>query len=225
MSVDFNAFAKKNNASVLQFDEELVLQKEQREEIIFWGSAYGSEFVEMPDNAFTSEPAYRTWCWKTTGLMPRKRTPQVFDDYIRPRMEAAEVRKSLAGTEYGIEVDDAIEGAVATFINRIKNLDSGGDWQRGDAGMWVETVDESRGLEVVIRIKWLMERINLRESVGNTEGKIKRKDVCKRLVRYGRQIGDRGASINRHRSAYALPLEFLDGGFEALIVRNPNLKK
>jgi hypothetical protein len=226
MSVDFNAFAKKNNASVLQFDEELILQKEMREEIIFWGSVYGSEFVEMPDNAFTSEPAYRMWCWKTTGMMPRKRTPQVFDDYIRPRMEAAAIRKSLAGTEYGVEVDDAIESALSTHVSMrcLKDLDSGAELQRGDAGVWVETVDGSRGREVIIRIKWLMEKLSLREMVGNTEVKIKRKDVCKRLVHYGRQVGGRDAAVNRHRCAYALPIEFLDGGFEALHTQ-PNLKK
>ena len=61
-----------------------------------------------------------------------------------------------------------------------------------------------------------MEKINAREAVGNTEGKIKRRDVCKRLLFYGRQVGDRDASVNRWRCAYALPIGFLDGGFETL---------
>jgi hypothetical protein len=82
--------------------------------------------------------------------------------------------------------------------------------------LWLETIDQSRGQEVVIKVNTLMKKINSFESVGNTEGKIKRRDVCKRLVHYGRQVGGRNASPNRLRCAYALPIEFLDGGFEAL---------
>jgi hypothetical protein len=81
---------------------------------------------------------------------------------------------------------------------------------------WLETIDKERGLEVVIRINGLMKIINAREAVGNTEGKIKHRDVCKRLIYYGRQVGDRDASVTRLRCAYALPTEFLDGGSEAL---------
>jgi hypothetical protein len=102
----------------------------------------------------------------------------------------------------------------------LKCVDEGDDVEKSVNGVWLETVDPARGLELVIRIKWLMQRINERESHGNTEGRIKRKDVCKRLVHYGRKIGDRGASINRHRCAYALPLEFVEGGFDVIEIRN-----
>ena len=88
----FNKFAMDNGASPLHLDENLILQKESREEIIFWGSVYGSEFIEMPDNAFTSEPAYRTWCWKTTGMMPKKKGTVGFDDYIRTKMLEATIK-------------------------------------------------------------------------------------------------------------------------------------
>ena len=95
MTANYNEFAQDNGASILYLDENLILQKEVREEIVFWGSIYGSKFVEMPDHAFTSESAYRTWCWKTTGMMPEKRTPREFDKYMRPRMEKAAVRQGL----------------------------------------------------------------------------------------------------------------------------------
>jgi hypothetical protein len=82
--------------------------------------------------------------------------------------------------------------------------------------MWVETLDSHHGPEVIIKIKALMKKINDRAFVGQTEGRIRRKDVCKRLVRYGRQVDDREASVNRLRNAYALPLGFLDEGFDSL---------
>jgi hypothetical protein len=61
-----------------------------------------------------------------------------------------------------------------------------------------------------------MKLINAREIGGNTEGHIKRRDVCKRLVYYGRQVGGRDASVTRLRCAYALPEAFVEGGFEVL---------
>jgi hypothetical protein len=216
----FKGFAEKNGGSALYLDEELVLQKEVREEVIFWGSVYGSRFVEMPDNSLTSESAYRTWCWKTSGMMPEKRNTREFDKYIRPRMEAAEVRESLPGTEYGAEVDAAIEDVLRAYCKSLVCIDDGEEIKIND--IWLETLDEKRGLEVVLKIKWLMKRINERESYGNTEGKIKRKDVCKRLVYWGRKVGDREASINRHRSAYALPLACLEEGFDAIQIRKAN---
>jgi hypothetical protein len=211
----FNQFAQQNGATTLHLDENLVLQKELKEEIVFWGSIYGSEFVEMPDNAFTSEAAYRKWCWKTSGMMPAKRTPTEFDKYIRPKMLEATVRQSLPGTEFGAEVDDAIEEVLLFFTRNCKNVDAGAVWENGDHGVWFETLDKSRGPEIIVKIKWLMRKINDREAGGNTEGKIKRKLVCKRLVHYGRQVDDRGGTVNRLRSAYALPIAFLEGGFEA----------
>jgi hypothetical protein len=211
----FNQFAQEHGASALVTDENLILQKELKEEIVFWGSVYGSDFVEMPDHAFTSEAAYRTWCWKTTGMMPAKRSPGEFDKYIRPRMLDAETRGTLVGMEYGVQIDDAIEEILGRYIRDIKSVDNGWEWIPGTV-MWCETVDENRGEEVIVRIKELMRRISTLQSVGVTEGKIKRGDVCKRLVHYGRQVAGRGASVNRLRCAYALPLEFLEGGFEAL---------
>jgi hypothetical protein len=210
----FNKFAQENGASVLYLDENLQLQYENREEVVFWGSVYGSDFREMPDNALTSENEYRKWCWKTTKMMPKRRTAAVFDDYVRPRMMQASVRETLAGTEYGAEIDDAVE-AVLGFYRGCKDLDDGGEWSKGD-WIWIETLPDSKcGAEVIIKIKGLMEKINARESIGLTEGKIKRKDVCKRLVHYGRQVDDRGGSINRLRNAYALPARLLYYGFEA----------
>jgi hypothetical protein len=51
----YNEFMKENGGSGLYMDENLVLEREIREEIVFWGSVYHSKFVEMPDNAFVSE--------------------------------------------------------------------------------------------------------------------------------------------------------------------------
>jgi hypothetical protein len=45
---------------------------------------------------------------------------------------------------------------------------------------------------------------------------IKRGDVCKRLVHYGRQVADRDGSVERLRCAYALPIEVLESGFDAV---------
>ena len=214
----FNQFAKDNGASVLHLDENLILQKELREETIFWGSVYRSDFVEMPDAAFTSESAYRTWCWKTTGMMPRKRLASVFDDYIRPKMIEATVRPTLAGTEYGIEIEDAIEHIFGYSRSGVKDLDAEGVgvWSKGLL-LWVETLpDSGKGKELVIKINELMRRINAMESHGATQGKIKRKDVCQRLVHYGRQVADRNGSVNPLRSTYALPIDVLYEGFDAV---------
>jgi hypothetical protein len=172
----FNQFAQERGASTLYIDENLILQKELKEEIVFWGSVYGSAFVEMPDNALTSENEYRKWCWKTTGMMPEKRSAKEFDKYIRPRMLDAETRATLAGTEYGSEVDDTIEQTLTLLVKNPYDVDKGWEWTPGVV-LWVETVDGKRGQEVIIRIKELMRKINAREAVGNTEGKIKRKDT------------------------------------------------
>jgi hypothetical protein len=211
----FNQFAQERGASTLYMDENLILQKELKQEIVFWGSVYGSAFVEMPDNALTSENEYRKWCWKTTGMMPEKRSAKEFDKYVRPRMLDARVRATLAGMEYGAHIDDVIEDSLYPHLRNIKSVDNGWEWAPGEM-VWCETIDKSRGEEVIIRIKELMKRVSLRESTGVTEGKIRRGDVCKRLVHYGRQVGGRDASVNRWRCAYALPIEFLEGGFEAL---------
>jgi hypothetical protein len=215
-SEKFNQFVHQNGGSVLYLDENLVLQKEVREEIVFWGSVYQHEFVEMPDNALTSEGEYRKWCWKHTGFMPKKRTPAVFDDYIRPKMMEAVERVSLPGTEYGVEVEDAIELATETRRLKAKDLDAGDEWS--GEWLWVETLDERMGQEVVIRLKGLMKVLLGMESVGTTEGKIKRRDVCRCLIKYGRQVAGRDASVNRLRCAYALPIGFLDGGFDGVRV-------
>jgi hypothetical protein len=148
--MNYNDYVKQNGGSVLHLDEMLVLQKEIREETVFWGSVYGSAFVEMPEKAFTSEAAYRTWCWKTTGLMPEKRTPTEFDKYFRPIIFAATERLTLAGTEYGVEVEDAIEECLASRLKTIQSVDNGADVD--GLCVWVETIDDKRGPEVIIRI-------------------------------------------------------------------------
>jgi hypothetical protein len=177
----FNQFAQERGASTLYIDENLILQKELKEEIVFWGSVYGSAIVEMPDNALTSENEYRKWCWKTTGMMPEKRSAKEFDKYVRPRMLEAKVRATLAGMEYGAHIDDVIEEVLSRYVRNIKSVNNGWEWMPGTV-MWCETVDESRGEEVIIRIKELMKRINHVQSTGITEGRIKRGEVCKRLV-------------------------------------------
>jgi hypothetical protein len=169
----FNQFVHQNSGSVLYLDENLILEKELRQEIIFWGSIYGGEFREMPENAVTSENEYRKWCWKTTGFMPKRRTAGVFDDYIRPRMVSATARAVLPGTDYGAEVDDAIEVVLKIHSRNCKNLDTGGVWEQGD-WVWVETLPDSTcGQEAIIRIQGLMRRLGYRESIGQTEGKVK----------------------------------------------------
>jgi hypothetical protein len=210
-------FAAQHGASFLLVDEDLMLEKEIREEVAFWGSVYGSEFVEMPDAAFTSEPAYRTWCWKTTGIMPKKRnSTRDFDEYIRSKMLQATTREVLPGMEYGAEVDDAIERSLELYLGTAMSRKDGPWYQPGD-WVWLEDLDEGYGEEIIIRINPLLRQVNKREAIGHTQGKIKRRDVVKRLMHYGRKVGDRDASMNRLRSSYALPKEFLEGGFEALI--------
>jgi hypothetical protein len=197
----FNQFAQQHGASILHQEESLILQKELGEEIAFWGSVYGSEFVEMPENALTSENEYRKWCWKHTGMMPEKRTPKEFDKYIRPRMIEATIRPILAGSEYGIEIEDAIEAIFELHQHEkaVPDLDEegAGRWSRG-LMFWFETLPDSvNGAELIIKIKPLMRLLNTRESVGLTQGKIRRKDVLKRLAYYGRQVDDRNGGVER----------------------------
>ena len=148
-------------------------------------------------------------------MMPEKRSAKEFDKYVRPRMLEAKVRATLAGMEYGAAIDDVIEEVLSRYTRNVKSVDQGWEWMPGTV-MWCETVDKGRGEEVIIRIKELMKRINHVQSTGLTEGRIKRGDVCKRLVHYGRQVDGRDASVNRWRCAYALPMGFLEGGFEVL---------
>src|SRR5262249_37620060 len=148
----FNQFAQERGASTLYIDENLILQKELKEEIVFWGSVYGSAFVEMPDNALTSENEYRKWCWKTTGMMPEKRSAKEFDKYVRPRMLDAQVRATLAGMEYGAHIDDVIEEILSRYVRNIMSVDNGWEWIPGTV-MWCETVDQNQGEEVIVRIK------------------------------------------------------------------------
>jgi hypothetical protein len=215
---DINEFIKQNGGSVLNMDEALALQKEFREgDIIFWGKVYMMEdFVELPDDGLTSEATYRKWCLKVSGFSPEKRTPTEFSKYVRPIIFAAPPREIMPGCEYGAEVDAAIEDALSSHIRTIKNINNGWEYVSGTMA-WVETLDESRGPEIIIKIKTLMSKINQFESAGHTEGKIKRRDVGKRLLYYGRGIADRGGSVNRLRSAYALSIVYLEGGFEAVM--------
>jgi hypothetical protein len=82
--------------------------------------------------------------------------------------------------------------------------------------VWIETLPESKnGKELVIKIKPFMRRLNYREAHGNTEGKIKRKEVCKRLAYYGYQIEGRDGTVERLRCAYALPIMVKYEGLEA----------
>jgi hypothetical protein len=218
---DFNQFATRNGASILHLDEDLQLEKELREEIVFWGSVYKGRFVEMPDEAFTSEAAYRRWCLKTAGMMPAKRSPGEFDKYIRPRIEGAKVRQVAPGSEYGAATDEIIEQLVMMRKRQMLDVDDEDDV----TGQWVwkETIEKARGKEVVIKIKGIMRSISQFQSAGMTEEKITRRKVIERLLHYGRQVGDRQASVNRHRSAYALPIKFLEEGFEGLgeVVEGP----
>jgi hypothetical protein len=216
----FNQFAQQNGGSVLHQDENLILQKELKEELVFWGSVYGSDFVEMPDTAFTSEAAYRTWCWKTTGMMPEKKG-NAFDKYIRTKMLEATVRPTLPGTEYGAEVEDAMERLLELGRNAERaNIDldeaGAGRWSRG-MSYWIETLpDSGNGQELIIRVKPFMRQLNYMESRGSTQGHILRREVCKRLAHYGRQISGRDGSVERYRCAYALPLAVLYEGFDAV---------
>jgi hypothetical protein len=123
----------------------------------------------------------------------------------------------LAGSEFGAEIDDAIEH-VLEFSRNLPDLDElgVGHWKR-EVAMWFETLSDSTvGKELIIKIKPFMRKLNEREAVGNTQGKMKRKDVMKRLAHYGRQVDDREGSVERLRSAYALPHMVLYEGFDAV---------
>jgi hypothetical protein len=213
MGDDYEDMVKKYGASILGRDENLKLEKENRREVIFWGSVYGSEFSQMPDTALTSEAEYRKWCWKKTGMMPEKRGPAPFDKYVRSCMVMAATREVMPGGEYGVEVEDAIEEVLAIQMKSIKCLNAE-NWEQRYTGetVWVETVDPDRGEEIIVRINKLMKLVNTRESFGNTQGKFTRRDVIERVVYYGRQVAGREGSINRLRCTYALPITYLEGG-------------
>lgn len=95
-STGFNQFALANGASILNTDEELILEKEPGPATIFWGSVYSKPFVLMPDEAFTSQAAYLKWCKNVAGFLPKKRAFVVWEEYIRQRMVTAKVREPRA---------------------------------------------------------------------------------------------------------------------------------
>jgi hypothetical protein len=210
-----NDFIVKNGGSILNLEDDLVIEVELREkERIYWGSVYGGEYVEMPPEALVSESAYRKWCVRTSPMVPEKRPQSKFEAYIRVRIANAQVREVLPGTEYGIEVEETIDECTALPRRSVRDVDAGAEWSN-DIWCWIETVDERIGQEVIIKIDGLMKIISKREYFSNTEVKVVRRMVAQRLEHYGRHLG-RGESRNRLRSAYVLPIEFLDGGLKSL---------
>ena len=219
MSVDgYNKFVKDNGGPTLDMAEDLILQKEFKgTETVWWGSVYGCPFMRMPDSTRVLERAYRIWCSKTPAArMPAKKGD--FDNYIRTRMLEAEVREPSAGTEWGVEVEAAIENVLFYTRSSIHDLDEEGVgvWTKALI-FWVETIPGSgKGKELIVRINELIERISDAWKGSISQGKITRDDVADLLKRYGRQVSDRTGSVNRLRSAYALPIEILYDGFDAI---------
>jgi hypothetical protein len=215
MAMNFNEYAKQNGASILLMDEDLKLEKVAGDEVVFYGSVYGSPFKEIPDSAFTSEPGYRTWCWKTTGMMPAKRNPAVFDQYIRPRMIEAVVREPLTGLEDGSVIGDMVLSVLLYHYvsGKARNFDCDEENKELTRSEWcfVETRPESTcGPEFFLKITGLAERLTDLSRQGHTEVRFERKPVCKWLAKNGRQCG-REASPNRVRSTYAIPVTLIEG--------------
>ena len=211
--MSFNEFAKQNGASILHMDELLTLQKTTGEEVVFFGSVYESPFTEMPENALTSENEYRKWCWKTTGIMPKKRTAAQFDDYVRPKMIEAVGREPLTGLEDGAVIADMILPVLSNKLrNGARDLDDPDQPKELDSHEWVflETRPESKcGKEFYLKITGLAEHLSEQSRHGWTEVRFERKPVCKWLAKHGRQYGAK-SSPNRVRSAYALPIPLIE---------------
>jgi hypothetical protein len=200
----------------LDMDDNFIMQKELKgAETVWWGSVYGCEFTRMPDSTRVLERAYRVWCSKTpAAMMPQKKGD--FDTFIRSRMLAAEIRETAAGTESGVEVEEAIEHVLNYTRKGIHDLDEEGVgvWTRGYV-CWIETLPGSdNGKELIVRIHELIDRITDLWKGSMAHSKITREDVADVLKKYGRQVSGRNGSVNRLRSAYALPLQILHDGFQ-----------
>lgn len=71
--------------------ENLLLQTSRGKNglFVFYGSINGSKFVKVPVKVFTSQRAYRSWCFKTAGHIPERRSPAEYDLFIRQQMARA----------------------------------------------------------------------------------------------------------------------------------------
>jgi hypothetical protein len=126
---NLNDFIAKNGGSILDMDEELEIQFEDKEERIAWGRVYNCGFKKMPDSALTHEAEYRKWCWKSAGMMPKKRARGYeFDDYIRERMARATIRETLPGLEDGAIVKNIVLMHIRTQLGWSGEI-RGLDWQ------------------------------------------------------------------------------------------------
>jgi hypothetical protein len=208
----FNQFAAQNGATDLNMDENLILQFEDKHQRIYWASVYGSNFCKITKGSFfTNQNAYREFCIAVAGMMPKKRTGNDFDGYIRERLLTATIKETLPGMEEGAIVGHAVFSAIARFHKRVCDYDDdertvNTNVARGDP-VFFETRPEGPGYkEMFVRINYMMDSITLLQSLAQFERKINREEVCEWLVLNGRKpYPATGVSPRRLRSTYPIP--------------------
>jgi hypothetical protein len=226
-TINFNDFAKKHGAKKEVWDEDLKFQYQLKSMREYSASIFGSQYLEFPVSAFTSEAVYLQWCVGVSGVMPNKRGRE-FHKYIQERLEQAVEEEIPPGLEEGAIIKE-------TILSRIRFKLYGGVHDEKEAKekgltrslkdaddpeqlkhlsdreyMWVETREDTGFGEkaVFLRIEPLMDGITELTRNGLMEEKLSRKSIVKWLKVNGKHY-NRESSPNRVKSVYALPLSFV----------------
>jgi hypothetical protein len=206
----YNEFLAKNGGSILNADENLMLFYEDKKERIYWASVYDKEARKVPKGFFTSQSVYRDFCVAVSGMMPKKRSGEKFDDYIRERLIEASVKETLPGLEEGVVAGQAVLSVIRGFYRKACDYDEPErnvpEVYRGDP-YFVETRPEGPGYkEIFVRVNNLMVGITNEKSTGQLERNITRDEVVEWLLINGRTpYPATGVSPRRLRSTYPIP--------------------
>lgn len=219
---EYNEYAKTHGIKKEFWEEGLQFRYQNKSLREYSASIYGLAFQAFPVTAFTSEAVYLQWCIQVSGMMPLSRGKE-FKQYMRDRLAEAVEEEIPPNTEEGIEVGIVVLRMLYNEIKRCRNFDEEQENVQLEPGEWIflETVEEARGLEVFIKYEGLGAKIMHEVSVGNTETKLARKDVVKWMLAHGRYY-NRMASVNRRRSAYVLPIDLVKN-FEVFAPRSMSM--
>jgi hypothetical protein len=205
-----NEFMREHGAKREFYDEGLKFRYKNKDLHEFTASIYGLDYREFPPKALISEPAYLQWCAQISNMIPTKRGKD-FLQYIRDRLTEAEEEEIPPNMEEGAEVENLLLCILKNQMWNARNFDKEQENQELISGEWMfmETADDSKcGLEVYIKLNGFMAGVTYQKANGNTETKLTRKEVVAWLRAHGRCL-NREATVNRRRSAYVLPYEFL----------------
>jgi hypothetical protein len=216
----FNQFAQQHGAKREVWDENLKFKYQSKSLRVYKASVYGSDFLDFPPKALTSEVQYQQWCALVAGMMPPKRGRD-FLNFMNNRLLDAEEEAIPPNTEEGVEVARVVLTILKNKCRNCRDFDCEQEEWGLIPGEWVfvETAkDSSCGKEVFIRFEGLMACVLDEVAMGCTETKMTRKEIVDWLLAHGRHLG-RDASPNRVRSAYAIPFSLVEG-FQIFALRN-----